>query len=135
MIKQGFHIGNRNWWVMVYYDIRSEADLNEVFEVLMASGCSDDMAQKACINLSRYNTGYTFTNFDEHSSILLISKATSSDQMFDTIVHEMKHLSEHIGEYYGVNPNTELSAYLQGEVGRQMWPAAAYVLCPRCGQH
>lgn len=135
MIKQGFHIGNRNWWVMVYYDIRSEADLNEVFEVLMASGCSDDMAQKACISLSRYNTGYTFTNFDEHSSILLISKATSPDQMFDTIVHEMKHLSEHIGEYYGVNPKAELSAYLQGEVGRQMWPAAAYVLCPRCGQH
>ena len=59
-------------------------------------------------------------------------KADNAGQMFDTIVHEMKHLAEHVGEYYGVDSREELSAYLQGEVGRNMWPAAAMVLCPKC---
>ena len=63
---------------------------------------------------------------------MVIGKADNAGQMFDTIVHEMKHLAEHVGEYYDVDPREELSAYLQGEVGRNMWPAAAMVLCPNC---
>lgn len=54
-------------------------------------------------------------------------------EMFDSIVHELKHLVEHISNYYGLDPKEELAAYLQGEVGRQMFPAAALVMCPHCG--
>lgn len=39
-----------------------------------------------------------------------------------------------MSEYYGVNPKSEEAAYLAGEIGRLLFPAAAYVLCPeRCG--
>lgn len=132
MIEQGFAIGSRKWWVMVYYDVRTDDDLRKVEGSLMAIGCPADMLMNGINNLRGWNSGYTFTNFASRTTVMAIGKATSAEQMFDSIVHEMKHLSEHIGEYYGVNPKDDLSAYLQGEVGRKMWPAAAMVLCPHC---
>lgn len=132
MIEQGFHIGNRDWWCMVYYNVRTDIDRERVKEALLAAGCPAYDVQKAVNNLAGYNSGYTFTNFNRRLTVIAIGKTTSAEQMFDSIVHEMKHLAEHLGEYFRVNPQSELSAYLQGEVGRQMWPAAALVLCPEC---
>lgn len=134
MIKQGFHIGNRKWWVMVYYDVRTPEDLRKVEGALMASGYSPEKIKMAIENISGWNGGYTLTDFNNHTSIIVIGKTTSAEEMFDSIVHEMKHLAEHVGEYYGVDSREELSAYLQGEVGRKMWPAAAMVLCPKCNK-
>lgn len=131
MVKQGFHIGSRDWWVMAYYDVR-EQNLNEVREVLLAGGCPMENVEAACNNLAGLNAGYTFTNYDERLSVMLMGRATSAEQMFDSIVHELKHLVEHVSDYYGLDPKEELSAYLQGEVGRKMFPAASMVICPRC---
>lgn len=131
MIEQGFHIGSRDWWVMVYYDVRTSEDMRKVEGALMASGCPSDSIAEVIDNLKGWNRGYTFTNLKTKTSIMVIGKATSPEQMFDSIVHEMKHLAEHIGEYYRVDSKSELSAYLQGEVGRKMWPAAAMALCKK----
>lgn len=133
MIKQGFHIGERDWWVMVYYRIEA-FNLPEVKELLLASGCPESDVAEACDVLALPNTGFTFTNFGSHATVMLVSKTTGTEEMFDSIVHELKHLTEHISEYYGLDAKEELSAYLQGEVGRKMWPAAALALCPRCAE-
>lgn len=132
MIEQGFHIGKRDWWVMVYYNVRTDSDRERVADALTAAGCLPENVMQAVENLDGYNSGYTFTNFSRRLTIMAIGKTTSAEQMFDSILHEIKHLAEHLGEYFGVNPQSELSAYLQGEVGRKMWPAAAIVLCPEC---
>lgn len=132
MVRQGFSIGKRDWYVMVYYDVADGADLYDVYEALVAGGCPRESADKACDVLSGLNHGYTYTNYKDHLSLLFISRASSAEQMFDSIVHELKHLVEHISSYYGVDPKEELSAYLQGEVGRLMFPAASLVLCPNC---
>lgn len=129
MVRQGFYVGEGDWWVMVYYNV-GEDNLREVFGVLLASGASDRMAQRACIALSRKNSGYTFTNYDERATIILISVSTTDEQLYDTIQHELKHAVEHIGEYYGVDPLSETSAYLQGEIARKMYRAASLVVCP-----
>lgn len=132
MIRQGFHIGDRDWWVMVFYDMRTERDLNEVYESLLAAGCESDRAQRACMTLSRWNCGYTYTNLQDHISVMCIGKATSAEQAFDTIMHELKHLVEHISDYYELDPKEELTAYLQGETGRIIFPAVALLTCPKC---
>lgn len=131
MIKQGFHIGDRDWWVMVYYDV-CPSEISEIEETVRATGASEEDARRACDNLMHPNTGLTITDYASHTTFMAVSRATSSEQMFDTIVHELKHLTEHISNYYGLDPKTEISAYLQGEVGRNMWCAAAMVLCPGC---
>ena len=132
MVKSGFHIGNRDWWVMLYFGIKGEDDLSEVYEALLFSGCPDYKAQRACMTLSQPNKGYTFTDYNERFTLMFVSRTTSVDEMFDSILHEIKHIVEHVSTYYDLNPKEELAAYLQGEVGRQIWPAAARGLCPKC---
>lgn len=130
MVKQGFSLGERDWYIMVYYDVSSRKDLQEVYETLVSAGCDEWRADEAYWVLSMWNKGYTFTNFHDHLTVSFMSKATSAEQMYDTIDHEQKHIVEHIGEYYGVDPKSEESAYLQGEIGRLMFPAIALVVCP-----
>lgn len=132
MIKQGFHIGNRDWWLMCYYDIATEHDLSEVREALQSSGLKEKKVREALRVLSNYNTGLTFTKFADAFTLVFISKASSAEQMYDTIQHETRHAANHIAEYYGLPLDGEEAAYLQGEIARQMFPAAAMVVCPKC---
>lgn len=132
MVQTGFWLGRRDWWVMATFDIDGERDLNEVYESLLSVGVSDYRAQEICRTLSQPNNGYTYTDYDGKYTLIYASRATSAEQMFDTIEHELNHAVEHISTYYGVNPKSEEASYLAGELGRLIWPAAAWVLCPRC---
>lgn len=132
MIQQGFHIGDRDWWIMVYYDLRTDGDYEEAEDTLIAAGQKPAYAQKVINELLWENTGYTYTRFGEHLSIVLVSHATSYDELFDTINHEVKHLVEHISSYYHVDPKSEEAAYLQGEISRNMYKAVALAVCPKC---
>jgi hypothetical protein len=131
MIQQGFSLGERDWYIMCAYDIRTKRDLAEVRRTLLAAGCDEYKADEAISVLSMWNKGFTFTNFADHLTIVCISKATSAEQMYDSIAHEQKHIVEHISEYYGVDPKGETAAYLQGEIGRQIFPVVAMLICPR----
>lgn len=132
MIQQGFHVGANKWYVMCVYDIRNEDDLTEVEGILLASGCDNSQINVVLQTLQKPNTGFTFTSFSEHFSVIIISHATSAEQMYDTIQHELKHVVEHISEYYDVCPRSEEAAYLQGEIARNIFPAAAFLVCPNC---
>ncbi len=132
MITTGFHIGNRDWWIMASLDISDTDDLREVYESLLSVGFSDYKAREVCMILSQPNKGYTLTDYNGKYSLMFISRATDPSQMYDSIDHEKKHVVEHISSYYGVNPKGEEAAYLSGELGRLLFPAAAYVICPHC---
>lgn len=132
MVRQGFHIGDRDWYVMCYYDIQTVADISEVEVALASAGCRPQAIKAAVDTLAEPDTGYTFTNYSERLTVIFIGRATSPEQMYDSMQHELKHAVEHIGEYFGVEPKSEESAYLQGEIARQMFPAAAMVVCPVC---
>lgn len=129
MIQTGFHLGNRDWWVMATLDISTREDLNEVYEGLMSIGVPDYKVREICVTLSRPNTGYTLTDYDGKFSLMYISRTTDAAQAYDSLDHEKKHLVEHISNYYGVDPKSEEAAYLAGEIGRLIFPAAALVLC------
>lgn len=132
MIKQGFSIGDRDWYIMAYYDIKTDKDFDEVEEVLIASGQKPAYAQKVVTELMHPNTGYTYTKFGEHLSIVLVSHATSYDELYDTVQHETHHATDHIGSYYGLDPHGEEIAYLHGEISRKMFAAIALLICPKC---
>ena len=132
MIQTGFYIGDRDWWIMANLNISGEKDLNEVYRALMACGCPNDEAQKACMVLSRKNNGYAFTSPEGQFTLLFASETTSADEMFDTIMHELKHCVEHISGYYSIDPKSEDAAYLQGEIAKKLFPAVAIAVCPKC---
>lgn len=134
MVKTYFQIGDRDWTVVAYLSVE-KVDLEEIYDALLSAGNPDNRSQEACMELSKMNSGYTFTNFDTRMTVIVTSKATSSAEAFDSIIHEIKHLVEHVSTYYDLDPKEELSAYLQGEVGRQLFPATALVICPKCNHH
>lgn len=132
MITTGFFIGQRDWWVMANFGVAGTEDLNEVFTSLLAGGCPDDDAQKACMVLSRPNSGFTFTNTNGHFTLMFASRADSPEEMYDTIDHELKHCVEHISTYYAIDPKSEEAAYLQGEISKNLFPAVSAAVCPIC---
>lgn len=131
MVRQGFSVGDDAWYIEVFYNV-GQHDLGDVYHTLLNSGCPDYKARHACMTLSRKNSGYTFTDFRESHTLMFMSQATEPEQLYDSVQHEMKHGVEHIGEYFDVDPKSEESAYLQGEIARLMFPAVALVVCPRC---
>lgn len=131
MVQTGFWIGNRDWWVMASLGV-DDGDLRDVYEGLRSAGLSERKVREVCDALSEPNNGYTYTDYDGEYTLIYASRATSAEQMFDTIEHELNHAVEHISTYYGVDPKSEEASYLAGELGRLLWPAAAYVLCPAC---
>lgn len=133
MILQEFGIGNGAWRFSVYYDVRTERDLDDVFFMLREAGVSVENARKAVRVLSGFNKGYTHTDFGRRLTMMFMSKATSAEQMYDSIQHETRHAADNVGEYLGFEARGEDSAYLQGEIARKMFPGAAMVICPRCG--
>lgn len=132
MIQQGFSLGKRDWYIMCAYDIRTQRDLMETRRTLLSAGCDEYKTDEAVSVLSMWNKGFTYTNYTDHLTIVCISKATSAEQVYDSVQHELKHVVEHLSEYYGVDPKGETAAYLQGEVARLMFPAAALLMCPKC---
>lgn len=133
MIRQGFSIGDRDWWVMVYYDIKPK-DLEAVADDLTASGADAETTAEFVSVMANENCGFTFTNTAAHATVICIGHASSYEEMFTTITHEIKHATEHIGSYYGVDPYSEESAYLQGEISKNMYKAVAMCICPKCGR-
>jgi len=132
MVITGFYLGNRDWWVMCHFDVSTTDDLRDVYESLLSVGSPDYKAREVCMTLSQVNKGYTLTDYAGKFSLMFVSRATDPSQMYDSIDHEKKHVVEHISNYYGVDPKSEEAAYLAGELGRLIFPAASYVLCPNC---
>ena len=131
MILQEFSIGD--WRFCVYYDVRTERDLDDVFFMLREAGVSGVKAREAVRVLAGFNKGYTHTDFWRRMTMMFMSKATSAEQMYDSIQHETRHAADNVGEFLGFEARGEDSAYLQGEIARNMCPGAAMVICPCCG--
>ena len=134
MVQTEFFIGHRDWLIVVSLDVSGTGDICEVYDMLMQADVPDYKVREACMELSRANSGYTHTDYGSHVTLTFASRGTSYDELYDTIQHELLHITEHIGTYYGLDPKGEEMAYLQGEIARKMFPAVAMVVCPACSR-
>lgn len=71
--------------------------------------------------LGERDTGFTYTNFKKKRSIVGISLATSEEQFFNTLIHEIKHVQSHICKYYNVEEDSESAAYLIGYIAQKIY--------------
>lgn len=127
MISQYIQLGDRDWNVLVYYNV-SPDDFVEVTNSLEQLDCSEKDLRKALKVLRRKNTGFTFSNTDYKMSIVCIGKATNIGQFVNTAIHEAKHVQSHICSYYGIDENTETAAYLIGHLVHQMYKMLEKIL-------
>ena len=120
MISQYIQLGDRDWNVLVYYNVGKQ-DLVEVVDSLKQLDCSKQDLKKCIKVLKRKNTGFTFSNTDYKMSIVCIGESTSIGQFVNTAIHEAKHVQSHICEYYDIAEDTETAAYLIGHLVHRMY--------------
>lgn len=127
MIAQYIQLGDRDWNVLVYYNV-GEQDFVEVIDSLRQLDCPKDDIKRAMSVLRRKNTGFTFSNTDYKMSIICISKASNIGQFINTAIHEAKHVQSHICDYYNISEDTETAAYLIGHLVHRMYQMLEKIL-------
>ena len=128
MKTEFYNIGDDDWGILLVYDY-DYRDFDRIWSMLMSLGMSNYKAEKVLMVLSRLDTGMTYSVFHQTMSVIFISNASSPEQWFDSLLHELKHTVEHISDFYQVDPKSEPAAYLQGEIGRQLFPVIMQKLC------
>ena len=127
MIAQYIQLGDREWNVLVYYNVQPD-DFVEIADSLEQLDCPTSSMRKAFKALRRKNTGFTFSNTEYKMSIVCIGEADNVGQFVNTTIHEAKHVQSHICEYYGIEEDTETAAYLIGHLVHQMYKMLEKIL-------
>ena len=72
-------------------------------------------------------------DFGEESLEQLIDEGASTPaEFFNSLLHELKHVEEQIGECLGIDQKSEEAAYLRGGIARELFPHIAPLLCVSC---
>jgi hypothetical protein len=127
MIAQYIQLGDRDWNVLVYYNVKPE-DFVEVCDSLRQIGCSKRELAKAFKTLRRENTGLTFSSTDYKMSIVCIGHASDVGQFVNTAIHEAKHVQSHMCAYFGIDEDSETAAYLIGHLVHRMYKMLEKIL-------
>lgn len=128
-----FEIGDNDWGILLCWDYDSR-DYDDMYAIMDNFGLEEKEITESFKILRKPDTGMTIPDFSSQMSVIFISKTTSEEEWLDTLFHELKHVVEHISLFYRVDPQSEPAAYLQGEIGRQLFPVIMTRLC-RKGSH
>lgn len=133
MIKQTIYIDSIGWLVHAYFH-KTRYDVDEIMERLWDLQCNSEIAQKAFNNLisDSLNMGLCYSNYNTKESVIVVGKASSADEFFNSIVHELSHLQGHICDVIGLDPKGEEIAYYMGDLSRDIYPSISHLLCDCC---
>lgn len=133
MIIQEFTLDRYDWFVRVYYLI-DKFPKDEILSDLMELGCDEDEAIDTVDTLERdgLNAGSINSNIYRRKSIIVVGKADSADEFYDTFDHEKGHLAMHVCIADDIDPFSEDYQYLAGEIGKKMFKAAKELFCEEC---
>lgn len=133
MIKHVFHIWQHNWLVKAFINSdASDADL--ILDELKSVGADMDTMRLAFRNLrgGLMNTGLTYTSRWNRTTIIVVSRTSSAEEFFNSLVHEMCHAMIHICEIEEIDLKSEQASYFIGGIGRDLFPHIKHLLCESC---
>lgn len=111
-------VDNR-WGVIICYDF-DDSDEEDMRAIMRSFGMKEKSVRRAMHILASYNTGMCVSRDDIRMSCIFIGAATSEDQFWDTLAHELlDHCQRAIIDYYGVDYVGEESAWLTGFLMRK----------------
>lgn len=133
MKRHVFHIGQHDWVVKAYVDTTQE-DAEEILEELRSVGADMEVMHLAYINLSsgKLNTGLTYACPWARETIIVVSRASSAEEFFNSIVHEIAHAGVYTCDALGIELKSEQAAYFQGGLARDLYPCIKEFLCECC---
>ena len=133
MIVQDINLRNYGWSVKVYYAVDAYysdeilKELETYNPTIKEYGSIMDLMENY-----EYNTGFTFTDYRNKKSLMVIGLTTSPEEFQSTFDHEKGHLAIHIAQYYNIDPYSEEFQYLIGNIGKKLFPVAKKFLCSHC---
>lgn len=133
MKRHFFHIAQHDWVVKAYIDTTKE-DAEEILGELMSIGADMDVMRLAYNNLSSgdMNTGLTYASPWNRETVIVVSRASSAEEYFNSIVHEIAHAGVYTCEALGIDLKSEQAAYFQGGLARDLYPCIKEFLCECC---
>lgn len=120
MVTTYLDIPYKKWGIVIISDFDTEYEYVELMAIMRSFGLSTKKSRFAMNVLSSYNTGMAISRDDIKMSAIFISKATSSSQWWDSVLHEIKHVCDAIIDYYGVEWDGEDAAYLTGYLMKEL---------------
>lgn len=133
MITHVFHIHQHDWLVKAYINSDvSDADL--ILDELQSIGADMDVMRKAYRNLrsGERNTGLTYASPWNRETVIVVSRATSAEEYFNSIVHEIAHAGVYTCDALGIDLKSEQAAYFLGGLARDLYPCVKEFLCECC---
>lgn len=116
MITRHIDIDNNKWGILLIFDFDVYDDSIEMSSIMQSFGMRLIKVREALNVLSTYNSGMAISNFGLKMSAVFIGNATSDSQWWNSIAHEMRHVSDAILDYYGDDWDGETPAYLDGYI-------------------
>lgn len=125
MIIHVFHLPRYNWDVYAYYGVNPTYK-NIIIDQLRDMGCDESDVQKSIKVIDNFtkDTGFTYSNFKRRESVVAVSRSNSSEGFMNTLVHEARHLQQHIQDVYDIEDTSEEIYYLMGKLVQVMYNKA-----------
>ena len=133
MIVRKIHIPEADWNVCMYFALDTYY-IEDIMQSLCDIGCDSQRAKQAYENMmaDKKNTGFTYSNYRNRESVMVVSKTTSASEMFNTTIHELVHLASHIAHACDYDPTGETIAYIIGDLAKEIYPDISHLLCEEC---
>lgn len=127
MTHRTIHI--RGWRV----DVFIEDSGFDVLHCLEDMDAPEDILERAYGMISDDNPNQAFTYSNGRRSCIWIGKTTSSEEFINSMIHELRHLVDHIAEYYSLG-NNEAVGYLSGDAAFLLAEDICEHGCKHCGK-
>lgn len=103
----------------------------EVMDCLEEMDAPNGILEQACglIEENRPNQAFTYSN--GRRTCIYIGWTTSGKEFINSMIHEIRHLVDHIAEYYGLD-NNEAVGYLSGDTAFLLAEDICKLGCPSC---
>ena len=128
-----FYIEQHDWLVKAFIDTTSE-DAEVILDELQSIGADMEVMRKAYKNLrsGEKNTGLTYASPWNRETIIVVSRATSAEEFFNSIVHEIAHAGVYTCDALRIDLKSEQAAYFQGGLARDLFSCIKEFLCECC---
>lgn len=125
MTRRTIHI--RGWRVDVFIEeVGKYVDLSKINETLDEMGAPYDICVRANDMVIGGVPNQAFTYSNGRRTCIYIGWTTSPSEFLNSLIHELRHLVDHIAEYYGLE-NNETVGYISGD--------AAFLLAEEICEH
>lgn len=125
--RQRFKIDGLGWDVTVYYTVDDDQK-KEILNYMDSVTSNQEIIESVKKNIDRAeeDTGFTYSNFLNKCSLLVLHKASSLGEFINTFEHEKNHLEMHICEALDINPYSEKAAHMSGDLAQMIIEKALY---------